>query len=32
VSVVPKMKDAHVIAVVTLMKGSQSKTVTESLE
>jgi hypothetical protein len=32
VSVVPKIKDAHVIAVVTLMKGSQSKTVTESLE
>jgi hypothetical protein len=32
VSVVPKIKDEHVIAVVTLMKGSQSKTVTESLE
>ena len=32
VSVVPKTKDAHVIAVVTLMKGTQSKIVTESLE
>jgi hypothetical protein len=32
VSVVPKTEDAHVIAVVTLMKGTQSKTVTESLD